>query len=365
AQAAPAGTAAERSQGLICPNCAGVVPTPEGARIVTCPFCGQRSLVQGERGLRRWQVARAVERERALAAIKGFFKGLNKARDLYTAAEIKELFLVFLPYWRVEATVAGWRLGRVRSGKNNVRPVEIEVLEPMRWTDAAADVSEFGVHQVKLPPDGMLPYRADQLHAEGMVFEPVESPADARQEAERHFTFSAQQKQSLTEVSFERLHLLGEKLGLVYYPLWVGRYAYRQRTYQVVVDGVTGELLYGKAPGNPFYRAAMLVGGMALGTCLIVNGTLLAGYLMAESDDASLAIVFPALIGIGLAAAGYRRFRYGAEVEFLHSQARKARLAGAGAGRPWWKQGRELLEGLSGAGRQPQVGRFGRFGGPG
>jgi len=36
-----------------------------GQRIVKCPYCNARSLVRGERGVRRYQVARRVERERA------------------------------------------------------------------------------------------------------------------------------------------------------------------------------------------------------------------------------------------------------------------------------------------------------------
>ena len=31
--------AREQAQGLICPNCSGVVPIAEGVRIVQCPYC--------------------------------------------------------------------------------------------------------------------------------------------------------------------------------------------------------------------------------------------------------------------------------------------------------------------------------------
>ena len=57
------------------------------------------------------------------------------------------------------------------------------------------------------------------------------------------------------------VRLTGWQESLVYYPLWVLRYSYRGRSFQVVVDGFSGEVLYGKAPGSVFYRAAVLVGG--------------------------------------------------------------------------------------------------------
>jgi hypothetical protein len=163
-----------------------------------------------------------------------------------------------------------------------------------------------------------------------MVFEPVESSSEALQEAEQHFIHRGQSKRNLKEKYFEKFHMLRQRLSLVYYPLWIARYQYRDRSYQVVVDGVTGEILYGKAPGNIFYRAAMLVGGMAAGTFLLVNGTIVAGGLLAESSDSDGCgfILVPLAMGIGLIVAGYRRFRYGEEVESIQESAKKAPLAG-------------------------------------
>jgi hypothetical protein len=317
-----------KTQGLTCPNCSGVIPVPEGGRIVTCQFCNMSSLVQGERGVRRWHVTNRLDRPAALEEVKEFFKGMNKARDLDDKAEIAELFLVYLPYWRVNAFVAGWLFGRVKSGDDSTKPVEVEVMEEMEWNDAATDVSEFGVHRVTVSHQDLEPYDAESLHAEGMVFEPVESRSEALDEAKLHFIHRGRSKRSLNQKYFEKFHILRQRLSLVYYPLWVARYRYRNRSYQVVVDGVEGKVLYGKAPGNIFYRAAMLVGGIAAGTFILVNGTIIAGLAISSSDDSDgLGILLlPIAIGIGLVVAGYRKFRYGEEVEKLQKSARKLSL---------------------------------------
>ncbi len=314
--------------GLTCPNCGGVVPVPEGARIVTCPFCEESSLVRGDLGIRRWQVINQVDRDMALTTIKGFYSGINKARDLKRAAQVRELFLVYLPYWRVQAFVAGWIFGRVKSGDDSTKPVEVEIMEKMQWTDAAADVSEFGVHRVDIPEEELDPYDAERLHAEGMVFEPVESQTDAKSEAKQHFYHRARSKRSLKQKFFEKFHILRQRLSLVYYPLWVARYEYRNRSYQVVVDGYRGDILYGKAPGNILYRAATLVIGMAAGTFIMVNGTIIAGLIIGASDDGdSLGLILlPIVIGAALVFAGYRRFRYGEEVETIKKRAKKLSL---------------------------------------
>lgn len=337
-------------QGLTCPNCSGVVPTPEGARVVACPFCDVRSLVQGERGVQRWQIRNKIERQQAMAAVQGFFSGMNKARDLKQAAKIKELFLVYLPYWRVHAFVAGWLFGRVKSGKDSTKPIEVEVMEEMLWNDAAADVSEFGVHSVSASLADLEPYDSEFLHAEGMVFEPVESRDDALQEAQSHFLYCARKKQRLAEKFSEKIHYLRQQLSIVYFPLWVARYEYRGRNYQVVVDGTNAKVLYGKAPGNIFYRAIMLIFGMALGNFLIVNGTIIGGLILGNDSDSDgiWLLALPFLIGLGIVAAGYARFRHGEEVESIQGSAKKAALAGDSKDTGLLSSGLELVKEVSG-----------------
>ena len=329
AGAAPS-PAREQAQGLICPNCAGVVPIAEGVRIVQCPYCDLHSLVQGERGVRRWQVARRIERAGAESAARGFLSGMRKARDLSRAAKIEEILLVYLPFWRVEATVAGWLFGRVRKDKDETKPDEHYVFESMHWNDAAVDVTEFGVHRIIVSRQDLQPFDSQALHAEAMVFEPSESRTAAQEEARAHFLYRGRTAAGQTRTTYENIQLLRPEFALVYFPVWLARYSYRNRVYQVVVDGVSGKVMYGKAPGNILYRAAALVAGLAVGNLVLVNGTILAG--MAANDDDSVGLLLlPIAVGIGLIIYGYRQFRYGEEVEDKPKEFQKA-ATGPGQG---------------------------------
>jgi hypothetical protein len=83
-----------------------------------------------------------------------------------------------------------------------------------------------------------------------------------------------------------------------------------------VVDGYSGEVLYGRAPGNTWYRAAVLIAGMALGAFVAVNGPLLSLFFLSNSsgDDGEGLLVLALVtfvIGIGLMLTGYNAFRYG------------------------------------------------------
>ena len=328
---APRPPVKEQAQGLICPNCSGVVAVAEGVRIVQCPYCSSYSLVQGERGVRRWQVARRIDRARAETGVRGFLSGMRKARDLSRAAKIEEILLVYLPFWRVEATVAGWLFGRVRKDKDETKPDEHYVFESMHWNDAAVDVTEFGVHRIVVSREDLLPFDSQGLHAEAMVFEPSESRTDALEEARSHFLYRSRNAAGQTRTHYENIQLLRPEFSLVYFPVWLARYSYRNRVYQVVIDGVGGKIMYGKAPGNILYRAAALVTGLAVGNLVLVNGTILAALAMSDSDDGLGAILLPIAIGAGLILYGYRQFRYGEEVEDKPKEFQKA-ATGPGKG---------------------------------
>jgi hypothetical protein len=92
------------------------------------------------------------------------------------------------------------------------------------------------------------------------------------------------------------------------------------------VDGVQGKILYGKAPGNIFYRAAALVGGLALGNLIAVDGSALLFWLMSKSDEGGnlLIVLLGVAVGAAVIAWGYRAFRYGEEVEELPAANQKA-----------------------------------------
>jgi len=312
--------------GLACPNCSGVLSVREGQKIVKCPYCGARSQVSGERGVGRYQVARRIDRDHAGQAVRGFWSGLNRAFDLSSKAQISELFLAYLPYWRAQGQLAGWMFGEVEVGSGNSRrrePREVELMQDMDWTGAAGDVAEFGVDSIALAGTQFSVYDPDALHKEGMVFEPTGSETEARDSAQAEWLKQAQHKSRLDHVTDRMLHILRRSLALVYYPLWVGRYTYRNRVYQVVVDGYNGRVLYGKAPGNIYYRALMLVGGTGLGAFVLVDGLALAFSLIGSSSHSSsgdlVLLAIPVVAGATLIYGGYRLFRWGEEIEERHS----------------------------------------------
>lgn len=316
--------------GLNCPRCGGTVPIPEGQAIIQCPYCDLRALVRGERGQRRFQVPCRVDAATATQKLGQFLSSnMAIAFDARAQARLSEQFLAYLPFWTAWARVLGWVFGKekVGSGKNERwEPRERKVTEDMTWTGAACDVGEFGVQRIELTTQEVAAFDADVLHAAGLVFEPVSSVSEAQTAARSEFEGRVRAKSGVDNISQSIIRFVNERFGVLYYPLWIARYLYRGRAFQVVVDGFTGQVLYGKAPGNTYYRAAMLVIGMAVGAFLTVDVTALVGAGIMTSDSDSDAFGFLLVViaaGLAIMGAAYTAFRYGEVYEY-----RKVKLTG-------------------------------------
>ena len=308
-----------RVAGLSCPNCGGALTVASGLRVVECPYCGTPLLATSEVGIRRFAVEPQVDSGRARELAREWLvKGVAKDPKLRTEAEIGEAFLTFLPFFRVEADCVGFALGTeertrwVGSGKNRRREtyevdVERGVQRSFDATYPAANVAEWGIQRVDLRGDPLVPFDADALDRRGMVFPPTGSEREVFAAAVESFRHQADPASGLKRVRFRFLESLRERLSVIYYPLWVVRYRFRERSYQVLVDAEDGTLAYGKAPGNDFYRALMLVLTQAVAA---FAGTTVAQLFRFSPE----VMVFAAGVGLGIVWWGWRRFRYGGVV---------------------------------------------------
>ena len=334
--------------GLGCPRCGGMVPIPEGQAIVICPYCDLRSVVnpgqlpagwtqrnwdqaaEKGRGVRRYQAPLRIKRQNLKEVFKQFLSGkIAVARDAAEKAQVSEVFLVHLPFWAAWGRGVAYAFGQqqVGSGDNKrYEPREKKVIKEMVWNGPACEVGEFGVQQVKLTGCPLEPFNAEALHASGMVFEPVGSAEEALENARQTFEAEVKSEAELSRVSQLFTRILRPRMGLVYYPMWIVRYLYRGRSFQVVIDGVDGQVLYGKAPGSVLYRAAVLVGGMAVGalTALDAPVLILSGARYSDDSEGIFVLALAAFVfGLGLMWWAFRTYRYAEHYEYHRYRASK------------------------------------------
>ncbi len=308
--------------GLTCASCGGTVDVQEGRTNVECRFCRTPQAVIGERGIARVMVLDKIDRAGAGQAVRRWLsRGIVKEPALKREATLEEAFLAWFPFVRIRLDVIGWFLGvrlerRKRGNRWETveRPVERSVEQSVDLTMPAAEMAEFGVHRVALAGDEVLPLDDALLRSRGMVFSPSRSLAEAAEKLGERALAEAERAQRPERTTFAWLAPLRRRIVLVYYPLWVVRYGFRGRTYQVLIDAEDGSLAYGKAPGNHLWRAFSLVASCA-GAAFVGTSFLQHADLVLRSDDGLKILGLVGLALAGLVWWGYRQFRHGGVVE--------------------------------------------------
>jgi predicted RNA-binding Zn-ribbon protein involved in translation (DUF1610 family) len=309
-------------KGVTCPACNGELDLNEGVRSFNCKYCGTLLVMKGESGTLKYYVPRKLNREDAIAkAFAWLGTGFSKAKGLKANSEVADAFLAYIPYWRVKADVVGWVFGQEKrtstsNGRTTTYYVDVErkIQNSYDRTYSACDVAELGVKKINLTGDTILPVDFETLQSDGMMFNIIASEKEALDYAKNNFSDESRNAVNLYNVSFEHYDLVRENIGIVYYPLWVVRYTFENRTYQVVVDGEDGSICYGKAPGNNLYRAVMGILGTGVGMFLITFFGIFSLFGISEKFP-FFAFIFSVVIGIFLISKGWKKFRYGGEIE--------------------------------------------------
>ncbi len=311
-------------KGITCPACAGELDLREGIKSFNCKYCGTLLLTKGVEGVIKYNVVKKVQRNIAIQNMFNWLgKGFAKARGLKNTAKLDDAFLVYIPYWRVRADVIGWVFGKERrtqtvNGRTTTYYVDVEkkIQKQYDRTYAACDVAELGVRKVNLAGDEMLPVNFENLQSEGMMFNIISSEKEVTDIAKSQFVEEAVNSVRVDQITFQHNDLVRPNVSIVYYPLWVVRYIFQGKTYQVVVDGDDGSICYGKAPGNNLYRAVIGIFGTAIGTYLITFFGIFGIIGDGDSAKAAFAVyVFAFIFGIIIMMWGYKKFCYGGEVE--------------------------------------------------
>lgn len=302
------------SVGLNCPTCGGAISVPEGENVIPCQYCSSTLFVEGDQGVSTVAFNLKMQRENAMGATQQWWRRGWKARDLPKVGKVTEAYPIYLPFWKANTKVAGWICGyeerRHTDSKGNVRveriPKEVMVLQDYVYSEIACDPGDLGIRTLR-NMSGDTGFADFEMIP---TFEATTSRDDAVVHAKNDAEARAVAGARVPHITFKKLHVLPKSLTMIYYPVWVVRYSYHDRMYMSTVDAVTGQVLSGRAPGDPLFQSMAMTGGAVTGG-LIAAGTIIASgadYL----NDGRVALVG---VGIGLVILflAYRFFRHGSE----------------------------------------------------
>ncbi len=255
-----------------------------------CEFCGSPELVDYDEikaPLRPQSVLPfAVDEVRVRESIRRWYAGKWLAPGTFTKhAMVDTVRGLYLPYWTFDAQVrcpwtaeAGhyhYTTQTYRDGQGKTRTRQVR---HVRWTSSAGTQEHFfddqpvpgtrGIERSLLaaiepfPTSDLVPY--DTAYLSGFVIEHyqvvlIEAARDARAVMNARLRdMCASQVPGDTHRNLQiQPQYSGETFKHVLVPVWLLAYHYRSKTYQLVVNGVTGEMA-GDYPKSP-WKLAMLV----------------------------------------------------------------------------------------------------------
>ncbi|MDH7508638.1 MAG: hypothetical protein QHH00_04475 [Methanomassiliicoccales archaeon] len=296
---------------LNCPACGGTINASEGENVVICDYCDSALFIEGDSGVYTIAFKNKITKDSVVLESKRWWSEGFKARDLKRSGKVVECYPIYLPFWNIDLKVAGWICGYEEhihtDSKGNMRkeriPKEIMIMKEYVFTEIACDPGDLGIRNLR-NLSGETSFEDFEMIP---TFESTTSRDDALQHAKDDAFSRARDSTRLTEITFERLHVLPRRIFLAYYPIWVVRYEYRDRMYVCTIDGVTGKIISGRAPGDPIFQSLAVTAGASIGGLIAA-----AGILISQADPG----IALAAIGAGVAIlyVFYRFFRRGSEI---------------------------------------------------
>lgn len=301
------------SVGLNCPACGGAIQIAEGETTVLCQYCGSVLAAEGDQGVTTIAFKNKALRDAAIGASQHWWTHGFKARDLKSVGKINEAYPIYLPFWKTTTRVAGWICGyeerRHTDQKGNTTveriPKEVMVLQDYVWSEIACDPGDLGIRTMK----NLIGESTFADFEEIPTFEATTSKDAAVVKAKNDALGKAKAQARVPNVTFEKLHVFPKSLTMIYYPVWVVRYSYRDRMYMDSVDGVTGQVLSGRAPGDPLFQSLAVTGGSSVGGLVAAGAIIYAS----SADDYRIALAGLA-VGAVILFLAYRFFRHGSEI---------------------------------------------------
>ncbi len=188
-------------------------------------------------------------------------------------------------------------------------PKEVMILNDYRYSEIACDPGDLGIRTLKN-------FSGERSFADFEMiptFETTTSKDVAAKDAQTKAEEWGRGQANVPHVTFERLYVIPHNMSIIYYPVWVVRYSYRERMYMNTVDGVTGIVLSGRAPGDPLFQSLAITFGSAVSGIVSGAGLLIAAF--AEAGQNGIYFAGGGFVIGGIILYGtYRFFRRGSEI---------------------------------------------------
>ena len=298
-----------------CPSCGGLLELSEGSTNTICTSCETPLLIEGV--VNRYIVDATISATGAVRSVRKKLEAMSKG--VFSECRVRKPFLTYVPFWILSSRVDGYVFGvkpvfrerKVKTTSENndggggtiiktikqrkgVRAEEHQISNGFDVIVSAANLeplgiptlgskSQMGLTGMSIGKEGsglsLKIYSSENISSSANIVDPSVSILQAKEEADKHIERICSGVGVGLEQRSMYLTITGRREKLIHYPLWVVEYAMENRTFRVIVDGYSGEVLRGTFPPDSSHweKVCNLLGSIWAGLIPVILLIFLSG----------------------------------------------------------------------------------------
>jgi hypothetical protein len=244
------------AQNIRCSHCGAPVEFKPGEIIATCKYCGFTTVIEtGEAFnfehsllLNKYNLTQVDE------LIRDWMRsGFMKPSDLAKKSKVLEKNLIYLPFWVVSVEAKTSYKGIFeRIAPPIVKDGKIQ--KEYNWLVLAREAAGFPTREYDVPLEGKVPYDFRKIEGFAKVLNSEIDREEALELAKQQIEVNHRYllKQDVDRIIEIHTELNIKQVVYLHAPVWFIKYKYKDKTYQLIIDGAAGTALKGDIPSSKF-----------------------------------------------------------------------------------------------------------------
>ncbi len=233
-----------------CPNCGAPLKIKAGEIVITCEYCGTAVNLKAEKPfvLKHSLIPNKYTEQQIQERVKTWMRsGFAMPENLPRKAQIKEVRLVFLPFYVVTAhAVTEYEGVFTRTGQST--PVTDTITKDYQWTVMGRRSVQFPEREYKIPLSGKSSFDLSLVQGEFLNAELDEGEAQEKAKADIEYSHTFLMKEKVDRITSSTTTIEVKDCEFLHAPVWFIAYEYNKKVYHVVMDGATGDVIKGDIP---------------------------------------------------------------------------------------------------------------------
>jgi hypothetical protein len=243
-------------QEISCSHCGAPISFEPCEIIATCKYCGYTVVIETGNAFtfEHSMLLNKYDPTTIEDPIKNWMRtGFLKPPDLAKKSKIMEKNLIYPPFWvvSIEATT-NYKGIFERITPSVVKEGKIE--KKYEWLVLARKATEFPTREYNVPLEGKIPYDFRKVEGFAKILnsevDKDEAAELAKQQIEELHRYLAQQ--DVDKIIEMKSEMKMNQTVYLHAPIWLIKYEYKDKTYQLWIDGATGTTIKGDIPSTKF-----------------------------------------------------------------------------------------------------------------